>query len=892
MSNGPMPVGTVTFLFTDIEGSTRLWAANREAMQVALARHDALMYEAITGQNGIVFKTVGDAFCACFEFAPDSVRAALAAQIALATEPWPEAVPIKVRMAIHSGAVESRNDDYFGPPLNRVARLLAIGHGGQVLLSAAAQELVRDDLPDGAEVASMGLHRLKDLGRPEMTFQLWHASLPAEFPPLRSLDNPELRNNLPQQLTSFVGREIQMAEIKALMDRTRLLTLTGSGGAGKTRLAIQTAADALDGDCDGVWLAEFASLTDPSLVTSTVAAAIGVKEEGGKSILQSLSDYLKNRSVVLVLDNCEHLLDAIANLATHVLQQCPNVRILATSRESLGISGETSYRVPSLSLPDSKQTHTANNLSHYEAVRLFIDRAAQAQPSFTVTNENAPALASVCLRLDGIPLAIELAAARVRTLTLEDIDSRLDRRFQLLTGGSRTALPRQQTLRSLIDWSYDLLNEAEKAFLSQLSVFAGGWTLEAAEAICSGEPNADSEALDLLASLVDKSLVVVETSGTNARYRLLETPRQYARDRLLDRGDADLWRSKHFDYFLAMSVKAEPLLTSPEAREWLRRLETEQGNLRAALDWSGARVETHGKNMQMAAALWLYWSIRGQYSEGRERLSSALSSNPDADPVIRRTVLKGAGTLANWQGDFETAFALLEEALAIAVKLGNKEFIASSLNSLGFINCRIGDYAKGVELLKQSLAIAREVGDSTNIATILGNLAEAILIQGGDSSEAKSLTEESLVISRQIGAQVGIANALGRLGYIAIIEGEPSSAKSWYEESLSLFREMGFMRGIVESIEGLASVAYLQNIIDRAVRVWGAAATLREQLGLALHETERIPFEAKLAEVRSALGDDALFETLWAEGRAMGMDAAVELALGGPKRASPLAGGS
>lgn len=482
-----LPTGTVTFLFTDIEGSTTHWDRYEDAMRPALRRHDAILREALATHNGFNFKNIGDAFCAVFATAPDALQAALQAQRILTAEPWQGVGPngIRVRMALHTGAAEMRDNDYFGPPLNRVARLLSIGHGGQVLLSQPVFELVRDHLPVGAELRDMELHRLKDLGRPEHVYQLLTSDLPSDFPALKSLEY--WPNNLPQQTTSFIGREKEVGEIKSLLGKTRLLTLTGAGGAGKTRLGLQVAADLLESEENGVFLAEFAPLSDPTLVGQTVAQALDVREEANRPITQTLTDFLKPKKLLLLFDNCEHVLNDAARLADALLRACPGVRILASSREGLNILGEMTYRVPSLSLPDPKKPQTVESLTQYEAVRLFIERAQAAQPSFAVTNQNAPAVAQLCHRLDGIPFAIELAAARVRALSVEQISARLDDRFRLLTGGSRTALPRQQTLRAMIDWSYDLLSDDEKTLLRRLSVFAGGWTLEAAEAVCADE---------------------------------------------------------------------------------------------------------------------------------------------------------------------------------------------------------------------------------------------------------------------------------------------------------------------------------------------------------------------------------------------------------------------
>jgi len=476
--------GTLTFVFTDIEGSTRLWDQFPAAMASALARHDGMVRDIIS-QKGHVFKAMGDSVCAVFESPREAMIAAADVQRAIAKEDWGEIGPIKIRIGMHTGEAERRDNDYFGPSLNRVARILSTGHGGQVLLSQATYELVRDNLPSGVELRSLGEHRLRDLERPESVYQLVAEGLASDFAPLKSLS--ELPNNLPLQVTSFVGREKELTEVQELIKKNRLVTLTGSGGTGKTRLSLQAAAGLIPEFEDGVWLVELAPLTEPDLVPQTVAAALKVREEPGRPLLETLISHLKDKKILLLLDNCEHLLDAAARLADAIGKQCPRTHLVATSREPLAIQGEQVYRVPSLSTPDPKKKESAESLNTYEAVRLFIDRAVLAQPNFAVTNENAPAVAQICHRLDGIPLALELAAARVRAMPVETIAARLDDRFRLLTGGSRTALPRQQTLRATIDWSYGLLDEKEKTLLRRLSVFAGGWTLEAAEKVCADD---------------------------------------------------------------------------------------------------------------------------------------------------------------------------------------------------------------------------------------------------------------------------------------------------------------------------------------------------------------------------------------------------------------------
>ncbi len=484
-----LPSGAVTFLFTDIEGSTRLWEAHPDAMRAALLRHDSLLRSAIELHGGCIFKTVGDAFCAAFASAARAVDAALAGQRGLRTEPWSDEAPIRVRMALYTGAAEERDGDYFGPAVNRVARLLGIAHGNQVVLAAATADVLAGCLPDDAGLQDLAAHRLRDLQEPLHVFQLLHPALPDEFPPLRSLQ--AFANNLPVQLSSFIGREQELSELRGLLTSSsqpgsaRLITLTGAGGVGKSRLALQAAAEVLEEYPDGVWRVELAALSDPALLPQAVASALGLREEPGRALPQTLAEHLRARHLLLVLDNCEHLIAACADLAQWLLGDSPGIRLLATSREALRIEGETAYRVPSLSLPESGAL-PGEALRHSEAVRLFVARAGAAAPSFRLTVRTLPAVAQVCRRLDGIPMAIELAAARVRALPVERLAERLEDRFRLLTGGSRTALPRHQTLRALIDWSYDLLNDQEQALLARLSVFAGGWALEAAVAVGGG----------------------------------------------------------------------------------------------------------------------------------------------------------------------------------------------------------------------------------------------------------------------------------------------------------------------------------------------------------------------------------------------------------------------
>jgi len=916
-----LPSGTVTFLFTEIEESARLWEEHPQAMHAGMARHDSLLRRIIADHQGVVFKTIGDAFCAAFAGAPQAVAAALEAQRALTAESWPEALPLRVRMALNTGAVESRDNDYFGLPLNRVARLLAIGHGGQILLSQAVYDLVKETLPEDASLGEHGLHRLKDLGQPERVFQLLHPSLPAEFPPLRSLSNPALPNNLPQQVTSFIGREKEIAEVKALLGKTRLLTLIGSGGGGKTRLGLQVAADLLEGVGDGVWLVELAPLTDRNLVAQTVANVLGVREEMGRPLQQTLVDYLKARKLLLLLDNCEHLLDVCTRLADTLLQNCPEVQILATSREPMGIVGEQTFRVPSLSLPPQPTGVTAESVGQYEAVRLFVERATAVQPVFTITN--APALAQLCVRLDGIPLAIELAAARVRSLSVQEINGKLDNRFRLLTGGSRTALPRQQTLRALIDWSYDLLQEPEKRLLRRLAVFAGGWTLEAAEQVCvgdtggveeRGQPDEAAETLDLLTSLADKSLVVAEPQEGRARYRLLESVRQYAHDRLVEEGTFEVMRSRHQAFYQALAEEAEPKLLGPEQAAWLERLEREHDNLRTALEWPGDAEAA----LRIAGALWRFWQVRGYFQEGRERLSAALAGAPASiPPPIRAKALNGAGVLARSQGDYDAARAWVKESVDLYREAGDKLGIATSLTNLGLIAYAQGDYSEARTLHADSLALRRELGDKRGIATSLNNLGLVTLEQGdhiaaqamyfeavglyrdlgdkggmasalnnegnvahnlGDFVTARAIYEESLALRRELGDRQGVATSLINLGSVAQKQGDFASAHRMHAESLTLFRELGHRVGIAYALGAFGSLASAQQQYSRATRLWGAAHTLRELLDAPLSPSESAEYDQEFAHTRSALSETD-FRLAWSEGSAFTLDHAIDYAL-------------
>ncbi|MCH8980226.1 MAG: tetratricopeptide repeat protein [Armatimonadetes bacterium] len=878
------PTGTVTFLFTDIEGSTQLWQDAPEAMKGALQTHDDLLREAIESHCGYVFKTVGDSFCAAFQTAGDALEASLEVQLALEREEWPDGAAIRSRTVLHTGSVESRDGDYFGVALSRVGRLLSAGHGGQILLSHSTRQLVQDALPEGTALRPMGTHLLKDLSRPEEVFQLEHRDLEGEFPALRTLDNRP--NNLPRQLTSFVGREKELAELQGLFEKTSLLTLTGVGGTGKTRLALQFAADQLDRFNDGVWLADVGPLSDPGLVPNEVAQALTIKQEPGKSLTETLATRLKDKELLVVLDNCEHLLDSCAELTEELLRSCKGLKVLATSREPLGVDGEHTFRVPSFSSPPAEEA-TADGVKEYDAVRLFGDRAVAARDGFEVTDDNAQAVAAVCTRLDGIPLAIELAAARMRSMTPQDVNERLDQKFRLLTGGFKSSLKRQHTLQGLIDWSYDLLDGREKAALRRLSVFRGGWTAEGAEKVCSGGLVDESDVIDLLSSLVDKSLVIAEDRGGHARYRMLDTVRDYAADRLEQDGDPEAWRDRHLAYFAGLAEQAEPELTGKDQLTWLNRLEAEHDNLRAALDWASAKPDGAEQALRTSGLLWRFWDVHGHHSEGRARLESALERSA-GETAARALALYGVGMLCWNLSEFGPAVRHLEDSLAIYRDLGDKRGAAAPLNGLGIVEWQQGNYASARRRYEETLALCRGLDNKRGVSIALHNLG-LIAREQGDYAAARSLYEECLATDRELGDRRGAANATTNLGIIALEEGDYAGARRLHEESLALYSELGDRRGVAAATTNLGTVdleegdcAAARRLVQEssaifleigdplgaanaievlapalsierrpldAARLWGAAEALREEVFVAraVERLQKVRFAARQA---------------------------------------------
>lgn len=819
-----LPTGTVTFVFTDLQGSTDLLqrlGEHRYAEVLQQSRH--LLRTAFQAHGGHEIDARGEEFFVAFTSAKSAVLAALAGQRAIMEFPWPEGVQVRVRMALHTGEPVAAGGAYVGLDVHRAARICSVGHGGQILISHTTFNLVAGQLPQEIQFRDLGEHRLKDLLRPERLFQMQYPSLTATFPPLRSLGLSP--NNLPVQLTSFIGREKEMAEVKRLLGLRRLLTLTGLGGCGKTRLAIQVAADLLEEFLDGVWLVELAPLTDPGLIPQTVAKTLGVPEEAGRTYLGTLVDYLGLRQLLLVLDNCEHLVEACAHLAETVLRAAPRVTILATSRQPLGVAGETTFAVLSLSLPDLLQA-PIERLTESEAVRLFLERAAHTQLGFALTDVNAPVVAQITRTLDGIPLAIELAVAKMKVLSVMQIAERLDDRFRLLTGGART-LPRHQTLQATMDWSYDLLSEPERMLLRRLSVFAGTFALEAAEAICPGNGMPPAEVLDLLTQLVDKSLVTVDRYEPIVRYRLLDTVRQYAHEKLDESSETVDIQQRHRDWFLALAERAEPVLRTDES--WLNRLEDEHDNLRAALD-SSMRTGKALLTLRMATALARFWQIRGYWTEGRRWLEAALAHSADAPPDLQGRALSRAAVLAQFQGDYAQARALTEQSLALQRSLGDHAGMAASLSTQGNIAYHQGDYRAAEQLHMESLTHAEAAGDKAAMAAAFVNLA-IVADHEGEFEKAAALCKESLRLFREVGDKRGAAYALSILGTLASDQADYATAQPLFEESLALNRHLGDKRGITASLSSLAFIAREQGDLPTALALCEESLAIRRQLG-------------------------------------------------------------
>ncbi len=860
----------VTFLFTDIEGSTRLWEQEPERMRPALARHDAITREAVERNRGVVVKMSGDGVHAAFTDPLDAVAATLELQRALADPKATGGIPLCVRCGLHAGVDERRDGDFFGVAVNRAARITSVAHGGQILLSQVVAVLVRDRLPAGVALRDLGTARLRDLASPEQIYQLIHPALRADYPSLRTLEATP--NNLPLQLTSFIGRERERAEVKRLLGNSRLVTLQGVGGIGKTRLSLQIAADLMDVYSDGIWFVELASLTDPQLVAQAVASVLGVKEDAGRPVIEALTKHVMDRHLLLVLDNCEHLVRACAELSQQLLQSGSHLKILTSSREHLHIDGEATYPVPALAVPDPVGAITPEALTRYESVRLFLDRAVAAQPAFRATHQNAAFIGEICRRLDGIPLAIELAAARLHTLSVDNIAARLNDRFHLLTRGSRTALPRQQTLRALIDWSYDLLSDPERALFRRLAVFAGGWTLAAVEMVGAGSDISQADVLDLLTQLVERSLVVLESEG--GRYRLLETVRQYAQERLQECKEEGSTRTRHLAFYLAFAESARPELVGPHQGEWLSRLDVERENLLAAHAWAEHAEGGGPLGLRLVRAVKHYWIIRGLLGLGQRVTVEALSRAGARERSFARcSALRDAGQLGCVMGDYEGAQRYLAESLAIAREIGDKGMVAMVLQPLGVASLGQGDLVGAREHFEEALTLARELGNKREIAAALNCLAQVHRVEGALAT-AEPVYESVVELARELGDRESIAIGLLNLAMVAIGLGSAEQVPSQLLEVLAIVDEIRSKPAGLSALEVSAGLAALRRQYAQAARFFGAAEAQMGQTGLHRDPADAAFLAPLIATARQALGA-AAFAAAETAGGALSYEQAV-----------------
>ena len=867
-----LPSGTVTFLFTDIEGSTRLVHALGDAYAKVRSEHTGIIRSAIAAGDGTEVDTAGDSFFAAFASPQGAVNAAVMAQRDLQAHDWPEGARVRVRMGLHTGQGVVSGSHYVGMDVHRAARIADAAHGGQVVVSAATRGLVEHSLAVGISLRDLGEHRLKDILHLEHFYDLVVAGLPAEFPPPRTLDARP--NNLPAQLTSFVGREEQIAEIRQLLDRTRLLTLTGPGGTGKTRVALQIAAETLTDYRDGCFFVDLAPITDPALVPAVMARALGVPETPGISIIEGLQAHLRERELLLVVDNFEQVAVA-APVLEQLLTAARRVKALVTSRVVLSLRGEHEYSVPPLQPPDLRLRPDPDDLNRFEAVRLFTERALAVQPRFRLTAQNAQAVAEITARLDGLPLAIELAATRTKVLPPEELLARLQRSLTLLTSGARTLPERQRTLRGAISWSYDLLTEAERRLFTRLSVFSGGWTLAAAESIARPEEQG-LDTLGGLSSLVDKSLIRADEPNGQPRFSMLDTIREFAEEQLSS-GELEAVRQRHGYYFLEFAGAAEAHLTGADQGEWLTALEREHANLREALRWA---VDTDQAQLaqEAAGALWRFWHQHGHLAEGRRWLDEILAMPSGRQPTAARgKALTGAGGISWWQIDHSSARAFYDEALAVERQVGEPARIAEALYNDAFAVGAAGDLQAANRLLEESLDLYRQVDDEQGMARVLVMLVLPDA-QAGKWDLVISRIEEAVSIWRHLGERLQLAFDLIWLAFAYGRAARWQSAHQAAVEALSIFREVDNATGIALAFRDLAFLAIWEGRPHDALRFAGAAASLSEKIGGGPPQGFGGMLEGDpAAEARSQLGD-AEAERSWQEGRDLDVDAALALA--------------
>jgi predicted ATPase/class 3 adenylate cyclase len=910
-----MPESSVlTFLFTDIEGSTSKWEEQPEQMAQAVGRHDALLRNVVQAHHGRIVKTTGDGIYAAFESPADGVGAVVAIQLGLIDPAATAGMGLRVRCGLHTGPVQARDNDYFGSTINRTARIMNAAHGGQILVSQAIAEQVRDKLAADVSLKDLGAVRLKGLATSEAVFQVVHPQLYQNFPALRELEATP--NNLPQQLTSFVGREKERAEIEEMLGGTRLLTLLGMGGLGKTRLSLQVGGNVMDAYPDGVWFIDLQTIRDDSLVASETARVLGVREEPGRPLIQTLCAHLKTRKLMLIVDNCEQVIDTCADLANHILRSAPEIRILATSRIALRVPGEQTYVVQPLPVPT--RNADAETLAKSTSVQLFVERAKLHKPSFVLNDKEAPAVAELVYRLEGIPLAIELAAARVRSLAVADINKRLNDRYKILTGGDRTLQARQQTLRALIDWSYDLLEDNEQILLARLAVFAGGFDLAAIEEICGTDPLDVADVLDIITSLVEKSLLRVEDSDDGARYRMLETIRDYSQEKLLLRDERIPMGIAHRDYYFSMAKAANRGSQGAEQPVWTRRIEEELDNLRAAIKLTLEANVDPVVAVKIEVALMWFRILRGYASEGRKYIRAALAEPAvQASDFIHGHALYVGAALAYSQGDNAEAKEMLERCLEIRNRDGKRPEIAHALSTLAVVKLNLGDPDGARDAATKSIEIVRALDDRVNETIALMQLGQ-IAAYVGEDSLAVSHFKECLDVAREIkyadlecdcelmlgqlslfAGDIDVANttfgramkiardagdkrceatALWRLGEAALAAGDAEGAKIRLVGALRAFQGFDMYVELVGCLEDFATMLRLSGSGAAAAKIYAAAETARKLLVLPRNPRQAQKWDDSVAATRVAL-DGAEFQRAWSEGESWQTSYAVQYAL-------------
>ena len=915
----------ITFLFTDLEGSTPLWEQYPDDMQQASARHDALMRAVIEEHRGQVVKTTGDGFHAAFETPADGVAAALTGQRRLAAESWPKTTgPLKVRMGLHTGVSQERAGDFYGLEVNLAARIMGLGYGGQILLSEVTTKLVERSLPPDCTLTDLGEHRLRGIAFLERIYQLNHPGLAADFPPLKSL--AAFKHNLPRQPSSFIGRTQELLEIERLLKDTPLLTLLGPGGTGKTRLMLQAAEEVIDYYPEGVWLVELAPLKDPELIPERVAAALNIQEQPGRPMLDTLVEYLRRKEILLLLDNVEHLVRESAEFAETLLKYCPKLKILVTGREALFITGETTLQVPSLSLPVTKGELTPEMIRSSEGVQLFLERAQAVRSDFSLNPQNADSIAEIVLRLDGIPLALELAAARIRMLSVEQIAERLNDRFRLLTGGRRTALPRQQTLQALIDWSWNLLDETEQVLLRRLSVFSGGWSLEAAQAVAGFDPLDEFDVFDGLEQLINKSLVTVQHPPEGeARYGMLESIRQYAQIKLFEAEEGETLRDRHTDYFVALVDLYNQHSLGPEFYTWFNRFALEADNLRTVMEWiaedrPGLTLHFTGILLQFEVG-WIH------YREARSWLEPAIETarrlleegSSDINMTDFILALRSLGWLLVTHGDMIVGHSILDESIQLARKFEEIQILAITLGMKA--QAMVSNVTwEIIEQLEQVIDVCRQKGYEIELIMALFSIGQAYLVKGEaekgqtaitevielvekydvlyvkawvyyvqaiearltqKSSEAERYYLLAIEANEKLANQRLVASAQSELAHLYRQAGRLEEAMAIYQQTILSWQEQGHQAAVAHELECFAYLAITRESYTFAAQLMGAAQNLRERINSPSTEPQEIAEKDQaMKDLEAELGRNEL-DRIIKQGEAMSLDQAVAFALQG-----------